>query len=92
MPHNSEDVYLTGDPLNVIDIVDLPLIQDFDGHFLTGEYVVTLLHFAEGALSERLLYFVVADQLVSHVYDLLVLLAPNWYHNFCFFNTCFKLK
>ena len=91
MPHYPENVNFPGHSLNVIHIVYLPLVEDLDGHLLPSEYVVALLHFAECALTERLLDLVVAYQAVAHVYYFLVLLALYWYTDLCLVHTVFKL-
>ena len=43
----------TRDPLDVGDLSDFCLLEDFDGDFLAGYQVRAKADFAEGALSER---------------------------------------
>lgn len=91
MPHYPENVNFPGHSLNVIHIVYLPLVQDLDCHFLPRKDVIPLLHFAEGALAQSLLYLVIANQLFTHVDDLFVLMAPYRNHNLGFLDTCLEL-
>lgn len=62
-----QNVYLSGDSLNVIDIINLPLVEDLDSDSLTREHMYTLLDLAKRALTERLLYLIVANHIVVHV-------------------------
>ena len=47
-----EDVDLTGNPLNVVHVVNLPLVQDLYCHSLPCVLVDALLHLSESALAE----------------------------------------
>lgn len=49
--HDAQDVDFASHALDVIDVVNFPLVEDFDGHFLPGENVVSLLHFTKGSLA-----------------------------------------
>lgn len=68
MSDNFENMDLSGNPLNVIYVLNFPFIQDFDSHFLPSIDVITLLDFSEGSLSKRLLYLVVSDHFGFVVY------------------------
>lgn len=55
-----QNVNLARNSFDVIDIVDLPLVENLDGDALARVHMDTLLHLAKRALSKRLLYLVVA--------------------------------
>lgn len=52
MPDDLEDVNLSGDPLDIIDVLDLCLLKYLDGHLLPRVDMDALLDFAEGPLSK----------------------------------------
>ena len=77
VPHDLQDVDLTRHSLDVVDVFDLPLVQDLDGHFLPRVDVHSLAHFSECPLSDDALgYLIVADHLgpVGSVHVLVELL------------------
>lgn len=65
VPHDLQDVDFSLDSLDVVDVLDLPFVQNLDRHFLPGENVKTLLHFSEGALAECLFDLIVSNHLDS---------------------------
>lgn len=56
MPDKFEDVNFPTDPLNVTNVCDFLLLQDFDGYFLLGQLVNSQFHLSEGSLSQSLFY------------------------------------
>lgn len=92
MAHYSEDVDLPGYALNIVHVVDLPLVQDLYRYFLPRENMVPLLHFSKGALSECFLYLVVANQAITHVDNFFMYLALNRHADFSFIYTVLKLN
>lgn len=54
MPQDLEDTDLAGDPFHVGLLHNLLLLQDLDRYLLFGGDVDAQLHFAEGALAQRL--------------------------------------
>ncbi len=49
-----EDMYLSGNPLNIADILNFLLFEDFNGDFFSGQVVITQLYLSECALSDGL--------------------------------------
>ena len=49
-----KNVNLSGNTLHIADILNLFLLQYFDGHFLACEVVISELHLAERTLSDGL--------------------------------------
>eukprot|EP00354_Favella_ehrenbergii_P007088 CAMPEP_0170455612 /NCGR_PEP_ID=MMETSP0123-20130129/3522_1 /TAXON_ID=182087 /ORGANISM="Favella ehrenbergii, Strain Fehren 1" /LENGTH=138 /DNA_ID=CAMNT_0010718815 /DNA_START=2532 /DNA_END=2948 /DNA_ORIENTATION=+ len=65
-----ENFDLSGDPFNVLLVVDLFFLQNFDGHLFACQNMGSLLDLAKGALSQRLAEDVVANRhvvLVLHI-------------------------
>ena len=56
-----EDVNFAGDTLYVSNVDDFAFFKDFDGDFLSRDWVDTKLDFAEGALPEIFGNYVVSD-------------------------------
>lgn len=79
VPHDTQDVDLASHALDIVNVVDLPFVQDFDGHFLARENVVSLLHFTESALAKGLFDLVISDEFLTHIYYFFVLLTFYWY-------------
>ena len=92
MAHNSQDVDLTSHSLDVVHIINFPLVEDLDCNFLTGKYVVALLNFSEGALAERLLNLIITNQSLTHIYDFLVDLSLDGHANLGIIHTTFELE
>ena len=51
MPHLFEDGDLPVDAVNVRLVLDLVLFENFDGHFIAGYNVSSLLNFAKGSFA-----------------------------------------
>ena len=92
MAHNSKDVDLSGHALNIINVVDLPLVQYLDGHLLSRKDVEALLYLAERALPKCLLYLIVADETITHFYYFFMLLPFDRHLDFCVVDTVLKLN
>jgi hypothetical protein len=91
MAHNSKYMYLSRYALNIVHIIDLPFVENLDGHLLPCKNVVTLFHFTKCALSERLFYFVVTNETIAHVYYFFMLLTFERYLDFCVVDAILKL-
>lgn len=61
MPDQLQYMYLSGDPLDVADILDFLLLKYFYCDFFSSKVVVTELHLAKCALSNGLAKDVMAD-------------------------------
>ena len=66
-----QNVNLARNSLDVIDVVDLPLVEDFDGDTLARVHVDALLHLAKRALAECLLYLIVTNPATVHMHSLI---------------------
>lgn len=56
-----QNVDLAADPLYIVDVRDLVLLQDLDGHLLVSKQVDPLFDFTKGPLTERLSYSIGPD-------------------------------
>lgn len=65
MSDDLENMYLPGDSLNIIDILDLGLFEDLDSHLLPCVDMDPLLHFAKGTLPESALKRVIPNLVQS---------------------------
>lgn len=82
-----EDVNFSGNSFDIVDVFDFPLAQDLDGNFLPSKDMEALLHFTERALSQRLLYLIIANHLYIWVrLDILT----EWHFPDCILMAFFK--
>jgi hypothetical protein len=61
MTDQLQDVYLSGNSLDVAHILNLLFFEDLDSHFLAGQVVISELDLSEGALAYGLAKNIVAD-------------------------------
>ena len=61
MSNDFQNVDFSGDPFNIIDILNLPLVQNLNSDLLTSVDVVPLFDFSERSLSQSLLYLIISD-------------------------------
>ena len=67
MAHYFEDVYFSGNSLDVVYVIDFPLVKYFYCYFLTCINMKSLFNFAECSLTKSFLNLIISDNLGSNI-------------------------
>ena len=62
MSDDSQDMYLSSDPLHIVHIDDFFLFEDFDGNLFACQYVGPNLDLAKSPFAEVFANFIIADK------------------------------
>ena len=69
---------LSNHSLNIVKILNLPFVKNFDGDFLTGVNMVALLNFTKGTLAKSFVDPIVSYHLRS-IWDVVL----DWHDQLC---------